>query len=208
MLLACKDVDATKGPEAGITPSRVACEFGHEYIVDLLSGCMNHNHDILARGSYPRNGEDRSFVRGPFDDSKAYGIPSVKQGSLRNLRDESGGVCTSAFLEPAKNGFGASKDAIESAVNTGWDESEYNSSGNARDSLQKVGELSVAKPTLENERLPSIAKPTLKKDSLSPLPNPNPPTENRFSAVRQTLGGPRVNKPKKFHKSTIKLEYL
>ena len=97
MLLACKDVDAKKGSEAGITPSRVACEFGHEYIVDLLSGCMDHNHDILARGSYLRDGEDRSFVRGPFDDSKAYGIPSFKEGSLSSLRDESGGVCQCFF---------------------------------------------------------------------------------------------------------------
>ncbi len=65
MLLACKDVDAKKGPEAGITPSRVAYEFGHEYIVDLLSGCIDHNHDILACDSNPRDGKDQNFVRGP-----------------------------------------------------------------------------------------------------------------------------------------------
>jgi hypothetical protein len=64
MLLACKDVDAKKGPEAGITPSRVACEFGHECIVHLLSGCMDHDHDILTRDSYLRDGKDQVFVRG------------------------------------------------------------------------------------------------------------------------------------------------
>ena len=90
MLLACKDVDAKNGPEEGITPSRVACEFGHEYIVDLLSGY-----------------EDRT-------------------------------------------------QATESAVNAGCSESEYNSSDNTRDSLQKVDKLSVAEPTFENERLASL----------------------------------------------------
>jgi hypothetical protein len=65
MLLACKDVDAKKDSEAGITPSRVAYDFGHEYIGDLLSGCIDSNRDILARGSYPRDGKDQGFVRGP-----------------------------------------------------------------------------------------------------------------------------------------------
>jgi hypothetical protein len=95
----------------------------------------------------------------PFD-SKAYDVPSGRQGgSLRSRRDESGGVCPSSFLERAKSGLGASKHAAESAVNAGWSESDYDSSDNARDSLQKEDELSVSEPTLENERLASPPKP-------------------------------------------------
>jgi hypothetical protein len=99
--------------------------------------------------------------------SKAYDVPSGKQGSLRSSRDESGGVCRSAFLEPAKGGLGASKDAAESAVNAGCGEYEYNSSHNARDSLQKVDKLSVAEPTFENERLASLPPKLEEFDILS-----------------------------------------
>ena len=38
MLLGCKDVDIEKASAGGITPARVASEFGHEYIYGLLSG--------------------------------------------------------------------------------------------------------------------------------------------------------------------------
>jgi ankyrin repeat protein len=38
MLLGCKDVDIDKASTEGITPARVAFEFGHEYIYGLLSG--------------------------------------------------------------------------------------------------------------------------------------------------------------------------
>jgi hypothetical protein len=38
MLLGCKDVDIKKASAEGITPARVASEFGHEYIYALLSG--------------------------------------------------------------------------------------------------------------------------------------------------------------------------
>jgi ankyrin repeat protein len=41
MLLDCKNVDAKKASAEGITPSRVASEFGHEHISDLLSGQFN-----------------------------------------------------------------------------------------------------------------------------------------------------------------------
>ena len=78
----------------------------------------------------------------PFD-SKAYDVPSGRQGSLRSRRDESGGVC-------------ASKDATESAVNAGCSESEYNSSDNTRDSLQKVDKLSVVEPAFASERSASL----------------------------------------------------
>ena len=112
----------------------------------------------------------------PFD-SKAYDVPSGRQGSLRSRRDESGGVGHSAFLEPTKSGLSASKDATESAfleptksrlsrskdatesaVNAGCSESEHNSSDNDGDSsLQKVDRLLyVAEPTFENERLASL----------------------------------------------------
>jgi ankyrin repeat protein len=37
MLLGCKDVDIEKASVEGITPARVASEFGHEYIYGLLS---------------------------------------------------------------------------------------------------------------------------------------------------------------------------
>jgi ankyrin repeat protein len=37
MLLNCKDVDIEKASVEGITPARVASEFGHEYIFRLLS---------------------------------------------------------------------------------------------------------------------------------------------------------------------------
>ncbi len=91
----------------------------------------------------------------PFD-SKAYDVPSGRQGSLRTRRDESGGVCHSAFWESAQSGIGASKDATESAVNAGCSESEYNSSDSARGSLQKVDKQIVAEPTFENERWASL----------------------------------------------------
>jgi ankyrin repeat protein len=38
MLLGCKDVDIEKASTEGITPARVASEFGHEYTHGLLSG--------------------------------------------------------------------------------------------------------------------------------------------------------------------------
>ena len=38
MLLNCEDVDIDKASTDGITPARVAYEFGHEYIYGLLSG--------------------------------------------------------------------------------------------------------------------------------------------------------------------------
>ncbi len=103
MLLACKDVDAKKGSEAGITPSRVACEFGHEYIVDLLSGCMDHNHDILARGSYPRDGEDHGFVRGPFEDTKDQDSETQWNGNLKQNLERS------AVISPVEDNIPATR---------------------------------------------------------------------------------------------------
>ncbi len=79
-------------------------------------------------------------------DSEAYDVPSGKQGSLRIRRDEGGGVCHRAFLEPAKSDLGAR--CGESV--------EYNSSDNAKDSLQKVDKLSVAEPLFESERFASL----------------------------------------------------
>jgi hypothetical protein len=38
MLLGCKHVNIEKASKEGITPARVASEFGHEYICGLLSG--------------------------------------------------------------------------------------------------------------------------------------------------------------------------
>ena len=38
MLLGCKGVDIEKASTDGITPARVASEFGHDYIYGLLSG--------------------------------------------------------------------------------------------------------------------------------------------------------------------------
>jgi hypothetical protein len=89
MLLARKDVDATKGPEASITPLRVACEFGHEYIFDVLSGYMDHNHDILTRGSHPRDGEDQGFVRGPFEGTKDRCSETQWNGNVKQNLDRS-----------------------------------------------------------------------------------------------------------------------
>ncbi len=42
MLLGCKDVDIEKASTEGITPARVASEFGHEYIYGLLSDSIQH----------------------------------------------------------------------------------------------------------------------------------------------------------------------
>jgi hypothetical protein len=111
-------------------------------------------------------------------DRKAHDVPSDRQGSVRSRRDESGGVCHGVFVEPAKrkSGLGVPKDATESSVNAGCSEFDYNSSDNARDSLQKVDKLSVAGPTFENERWASLPpkpeEPTLKNDSLGPPPPP------------------------------------
>ena len=89
MLLACKDVDAKKGPKAGITPSRVANAFGHEYIFDLLSIFDVYNHDILARDSNPRDGEGQGFLRGPFEDTKDQGSETQWNGNLKQNLDRS-----------------------------------------------------------------------------------------------------------------------
>jgi ankyrin repeat protein len=40
MLLGCKDIDIEKASADGITPARVASEFGHDYIYGLLSDCV------------------------------------------------------------------------------------------------------------------------------------------------------------------------
>ncbi len=41
MLLGCKHVDIEKTSTEGVTPARVASEFGHEYIYGLLSDCIS-----------------------------------------------------------------------------------------------------------------------------------------------------------------------
>ena len=43
ILLDCKDVNIEKASTEGITPARVASEFGHEYIYGLLSGCYTES---------------------------------------------------------------------------------------------------------------------------------------------------------------------
>ncbi len=48
MLLGCKDVDIEKASVEGITPARVASEFGHEYIYGLLSKNQSTREPCLA----------------------------------------------------------------------------------------------------------------------------------------------------------------
>ena len=72
MLLACKDVDAIQGSEEGITPSRVACGFGHEYIFDLLSGYEDRTPDMTTQDTDSFDGNlklnlDRSAVIVPLE---------------------------------------------------------------------------------------------------------------------------------------------
>jgi hypothetical protein len=105
MLLACKYVDTKKGPDAGITPSHVACGFGHEYIVDLLSGCMDHNHNILARGSYPRDGDDHGFVRGSFEDTKDQDSQTQRNGNLKQSLERA------AVISPAEDNMPATRSS-------------------------------------------------------------------------------------------------
>ena len=74
MLLACKDVNAIKGSEEGITPSRVACGFGHEYIFDLLSGYEDRTPDTTTQDTDSFDGNlklnlERSAVIVPLEDS-------------------------------------------------------------------------------------------------------------------------------------------
>ena len=59
------------------------------YIVDLLSGCMDHNHDMLARGSYPRDGEGRGFVRGPFEDTTDQDSETQRNGHVKQNLERS-----------------------------------------------------------------------------------------------------------------------
>jgi ankyrin repeat protein len=47
MLLGRKDVDIEKASKEGSTPARVASEFGHEYIYDLLSGRYTESQSSL-----------------------------------------------------------------------------------------------------------------------------------------------------------------
>ncbi len=87
MLLACKDVDAIKGSDAGITPSRVACGFGHEYIFDLLSGYEDRTPDMTTQDKDPFDGNlkqnlDRSAVILPLEDS----IPATRISSSYQVR--------------------------------------------------------------------------------------------------------------------------
>jgi hypothetical protein len=116
-------------------------------------------------------------------DSKAYDVPSGRQGSLRSRRNESGGFCHSVFLEPAKSGLVVSNDAAERAVNAGCGESEYNSSYHARDSLQKVDVLPVAEPAIENERLASLPPKLEEPDGCNVVMSPR----------ASILSGPRVS---------------
>jgi hypothetical protein len=110
MLLACKDVDAKKSTEAGTTPSHVAREFGHEYIFDLLSGCMDHNHDILARGTYPRDGEDHGFGRGAFEDTKDQDSETQWNGNLKQNLERS------AIISPVENGSNLIISSVSKAI--------------------------------------------------------------------------------------------
>jgi hypothetical protein len=77
MLLTCKDVDAKKGPEAGITPSRVARDFGHEYIFDLLSGYEDKTQEMACKD------------KGPFEDTKDQGGETQWDGNLKQNLDRS-----------------------------------------------------------------------------------------------------------------------
>ena len=87
MLLACKDVDAIKGSEEGITPSRVACGFGHEYIFDLLSGYEDRTPDMTTQDKDPfddvnlKQNLDRSVIL-PLEDS----IPATRISSASKVK--------------------------------------------------------------------------------------------------------------------------
>jgi ankyrin repeat protein len=47
MLLGCEDVDVEKATAEGITPTRAASEFGHEYIYGLLSKNQSSHEPCL-----------------------------------------------------------------------------------------------------------------------------------------------------------------
>ncbi len=48
MLLYCKDIDIEKASKEGITPARLASEFGHEYICGLLSNSQSTREPCLV----------------------------------------------------------------------------------------------------------------------------------------------------------------
>ncbi len=52
MLLDCKDVDIDKASTEGITPSRAAFEFGHEYICGLLSKNQSTREPCLVSDTH------------------------------------------------------------------------------------------------------------------------------------------------------------
>ncbi len=52
MLLGCKDVDIEKASSQGITPARVASEFGHEYIYGLLSKNQSTRESCLVSDTH------------------------------------------------------------------------------------------------------------------------------------------------------------
>ncbi len=52
MLLGCKDVDIEKASAEGITPARVASEFGHEYIYRLLSKNQSTREPCLVSDTH------------------------------------------------------------------------------------------------------------------------------------------------------------
>jgi ankyrin repeat protein len=52
MLMGCKDVDIDKASADGTTPARVASEFGHEYIYDLLSKNHSTRKPCLVSDTY------------------------------------------------------------------------------------------------------------------------------------------------------------
>ncbi len=50
------------------------------------AGCMDHNHDVLERGSNPRDGEDQGFVHGPPMESFTV-KPQVEAGCMDHNDD-------------------------------------------------------------------------------------------------------------------------
>jgi ankyrin repeat protein len=66
MLLGCKDVDIEKASAEGITPARVASQFGHEYIHGLLS-----DHSRLGR-----------MIRGMFKNQSCQRIQITREPCL------------------------------------------------------------------------------------------------------------------------------
>jgi hypothetical protein len=69
-----------------LPPTRIVHTESSTVKPQVEAGCMGHNHDIVEQGSYPRDGEDKGCVHGPFMESFTV-KPQVEAGCMDHNHD-------------------------------------------------------------------------------------------------------------------------